>query len=208
MTEEIKDTLTELEDEKIELIDAIIAEDDDNIETEYDLKSLLLNSSLEELNDVIESVYAIDIAIALEDFEDEDLLAFYNKIDHEHMAQILEQADEEVQTRLVSLIDFKNLLTIFNHMSKDDIADILGNLPINMRKDILKMMKSKDTIELQSLLLYDEDTAGGIMTTEYIALNSTLKVSAALNKIKQIGPKTEIIEIGRASCRERVYVLG
>ena len=182
------------EEEKLDLLDVISADEDEIEEQEVKLKEMLLNSSQEELNDVIESVYAIDIALALEDFSDEEILTLYGKIDSEHMAQILEQADEDVQVRIIDLIDFKDLLNIFHHMSKDDIADILGNLPINMRKKIFKMMKSKDTIEIQNLLLYEEDTAGGIMTTEYIALSSRLTIEKAIKKIKEIGPKTEVIE--------------
>lgn len=183
-----------VENERVELIDVIIADDAKTEEQEYDLKKTLLESSVEELSDVIESAYAIDIALALEDFDDEELLSFYKKIDDEHMAQVLEQADEDVQIKFIGLISCKSLLTIFQHMSNDDIADILGILPIHMRKDIFKTMKSKDTIEIQNLLLYDDDTAGGLMTTEYIALNSKLTVEKALKKIKEIGPKTEVIE--------------
>ncbi|MEG2082798.1 MAG: hypothetical protein RR011_06175, partial [Oscillospiraceae bacterium] len=181
-------------DDKVDLIDIIIADDDEIEQQEYDLKKTLLESSADELTDVIESVYAIDIALALEEFNDEEMLSFYKKIDDEHMAQVLEQADEDTQVRFIGLIDFTSLLTIFHHMSNDDIADILGNLPINMRKDIFKTMKSKDTIEIQNLLLYEDDTAGGLMTTEYIALNSKLTIANALKKIKEIGPKTEVIE--------------
>ncbi|MEG2928049.1 MAG: magnesium transporter [Oscillospiraceae bacterium] len=181
-------------DDKVDLIDVIIADDNEIDEQEYDLKKTLLDSNADELTDVIESVYAIDVALALEEFNDEEMLSFYKKIDDEHMAQVLEQADEDTQVRFIGLIDFKSLLTIFHHMSNDDIADILGNLPINMRKDIFKSMKSKDTIEIQNLLLYEDDTAGGLMTTEYIALNNKLTIANALKKIKEIGPKTEVIE--------------
>jgi len=68
-------------------------------------------------------------------------------------------------------------------MSNDDIADILGNLPINARKELLNMMKERDTKQIQALLGYDEDSAGGIMTTEYIALSGELSIAEALKKI-------------------------
>ena len=55
-------------------------------------------------------------------------------------------------------------------------------------------MKRKDTLEIQNLLLYEDDTAGGLMTTEYIALNGKWTVGKALDKIKEIAPKTEVIE--------------
>ncbi len=193
MNEDIK-SVKDDENEKIELIDAIIAEDDENSDIDVDLKELLLNSDLEELHDIIDSVYAIDIAFALEDFEDNEILEFFKRIDYEHMANILEQADENLQKRIVYLLSEKEILAIFNHMSNDDIADILGIIRINKKKELLNLMKKKDTIDIEHLLLYGEDTAGGIMTTEYIALRSHLKAIDTLQKIKEIAPKTEVIE--------------
>ena len=193
-TAEIMSETTSSLEEDIELIDIITANDEEIEEQEYDLKSALLNSDRDELIDVIESAYAIDVAIALEEFEDEDILSFAEKLDAEHIAQVFEQADEDLQFRMAELFGVDNMLRLFKYMSKDDIADILGDLPINMRKSILRMMKQKDIVEIENLLLYEDDTAGGLMTTEYIALNGKWTVEKALNKIKEIAPKTEVIE--------------
>ena len=182
------------DEEEVELIDIITADEEEIEEQEYDLKAALLESDRDELIDVIESAYAIDVAIALEEFEDEELLSFADRLDTVHIAQVFEQADEDLQFRMAELFGVDNMLKLFQHMSKDDIADILGDLPINMRKRILNMMKRKDTLEIQNLLLYEDDTAGGLMTTEYIALNGKWTVEQALKKIKEIAPKTEVIE--------------
>ncbi|MBQ3588660.1 MAG: magnesium transporter, partial [Oscillospiraceae bacterium] len=154
----------------------------------------LLNSEKEELYEVIESAYAIDIAIALEEFSEEELMAFYKQTDNEHMARILEQMDEDLQQTFVDLLDYPDILAMFKFMSNDDIADIIGEMPVNRRKTIMRMLKSKDSVDIASLLLYEDDTAGGIMTTEYIALSGKLTIERALNKIKEIGPKTEVID--------------
>ncbi len=203
-TENVSETVSEkenltavqpdAEDDDIELIDIITADEEEIEEQEYDLKAALLNSDKDELIEVIESVYAIDVAIALEEFEDTEILSFTDRIDAEHMAQVFEQADEDLQFRIAELLGVDNMLKLFQYMSKDDIADILGEMPINMRKKILNMMKRKDTLEIQNLLLYEDDTAGGLMTTEYIALNGKWTVGKALDKIKEIAPKTEVIE--------------
>ena len=189
-----EETYIEEDVEIIELIDAITADEDELEEAEISLKDMLLNSDEEELNEVIESAYAIDIAIALEEFSDEELLAFYRRIDNEHMARILEQMDEDLQQRFVDLLDYPDILAMFKFMSNDDIADIIGEMPVNRRKNIMRMLKSKDSVDIASLLLYEDDTAGGIMTTEYIALSGKLTIEKALNKIKEIGPKTEVID--------------
>ena len=91
-------------DEVDEIIDAITSDRDELEEADVSLTDKLLKSNRDDLNEVIESAYAIDIAIALEDFSDDDLLKFYGKIDDEHMAQILEQMDENLQQRFVALL--------------------------------------------------------------------------------------------------------
>ena len=184
--------IVEETEEIIELIDAITADEDELEEADVDLTDMLLTTEQEELEDVIESDFAIDVAIAMEEFTDEELLAFYERLDNEHNAQILEQMDEDLQQRFVDLLDYDAILGIFKYMSNDDIADILGEMPVNRRKTILRRLKSSD--EIQSLMLYPDDTAGGIMTTEYIALNGKMTIEKALAKIKEIAPKTEIID--------------
>ena len=169
-------------DEVDEIIDAITSDRDELEEADVSLTDKLLKSNRDDLNEVIESAYAIDIAIALEDFSDDDLLKFYGKIDDEHMAQILEQMDENLQQRFVALLPYKRIIALFSYMSNDDIADILGEMPMNRRKDLTRLMKSKDTADIQSLLLYDDDTAGGIMTTEYIAIPADYTVEKTLKK--------------------------
>lgn len=148
----------------------------------------------DKIYEMIDNMYPIDIAIILEEFDDKSLLKFFSLIDDAFMAEIIEQASEELQVRMIKLFDFEAIVSLFSYMSNDDIADILGNLPIKMRKDLLKMMKDGDTQQLQELLGYDEDSAGGIMTTEYIALKGDLTIGESLKKIKEIGPKTEVIE--------------
>ncbi len=185
---------------KFELIDVITANNDDLEQEKINIEYILLNAKEEELKSIIESDYAIDIAIALEDFDDETLLSFYKKIGSEYMAQILEQMNEDSQQKFISFLDINEIISIFKYMSNDDIADIIGEMPVNRRKTILKTLKSKDSIDVANLLLYANDTAGGIMTTEYIALSGKLNIDKALKKIKEIGPKTEIIDT--------IFVLG
>lgn len=156
------------------------------------LKEILFQSSQTHLHSVICSVYAIDFAIVLEDFSHEEILQFYDKIDDAHMARVLEQATFTLQRTIVTLLPQEKVLQIFSFMSNDDIADILGSLPVAKSKTLLNLVRGKD--KLQSLLEYPKDTAGGIMTTEYLALKSSLTAKEALLKIKDIAPKKEVID--------------
>ncbi|MFR1168958.1 MAG: magnesium transporter, partial [Coprobacillus cateniformis] len=71
---------------------------------------------------------------------------------------------------------------------------MLGELPMGKRKQLINLMKAGDKKVIEQLLGYEEDSAGGLMTTEYIALSQNLTMINALKKIKEIGPKTEVIE--------------
>ncbi|KGK81944.1 magnesium transporter [Clostridium sp. HMP27] len=164
-------------------------------EKQSELINSLLQNDKNKIYEIIDNMYPIDIALLLEDFSDESLLRFYELMHNELMAQIIEQSSHQLQVRIIKLLDFQDIIDLFSYMSNDDIADILGNLPIKTRKSLLKMMKKNDTKQLQELLGYDEDSAGGIMTTEYIALKSDLTIEEALKKIREIGPETEVIEI-------------
>lgn len=80
-------------------------------------------------------------------------------------------------------------------MSNDDVVDILGNLPVGIRKRYINMMKQSSQDDIQTMLNYAPDTAGGIMTTEYITVKEHLTVEETLSKLREISPNSEVINI-------------
>lgn len=165
--------------------------------TRVQLEKLLLalvKHDRDQVDDIYEQVEAIDLAEEIEELEDNQLEYLCSHIDDEKLAEILEESDEELQVDIIDCLDNKRVLSLFNYIPKDNIVDILGQLPIGKRKSLINLMKADDKRVIEQLLGYDEDTAGGLMTTEYIALNSHLTVMNALIKIKEIAPKTEVID--------------
>ena len=165
---------------------------------DMELNEMLLNAvenkNVSELKELFGDHYPVDVATALFEFEDEELAALLNLLEAKEIAAIIEEAEEELQQGMIGLLDSKKIVKFFAYMSPDDIADILGTLGVGQRKEILGMMKKSDSNEIQMLLGYGPDTAGGIMTTKYIALKSGLSMKDVLQEIRRIGPKTEIIE--------------
>lgn len=147
-----------------------------------------------QIDDIYEHIEAIDLAKEIEELEDNQLKYLCSHIDDEKLAEILEEADEDLQIDIIDCLDNKRILSLFNYIPKDNIVDILGELPIGKRKNLIYLMKTDDKQIIEQLLGYDEESAGGLMTTEYIALNSHLTVFNALIKIKEIAPKTEVID--------------
>ncbi len=154
----------------------------------------LARGDVAELNAVYEHMHPIDLAEAMEEWEEEQQAQFCSLSDDEKLAELFEAADEKLQMELAGYLDNNRMLTIFARMQKDDIVDILGNLRINRRKQLVDLMRAGERRIITELLGYEEDTAGGLMTTAYIALNGRLTIEDAIRKIKEIGPKTELIE--------------
>lgn len=146
------------------------------------------------MDKLYEHLEAIDIAVSFSNTSEKIVKNFCKIANDEKIADILEQADEKVQKKIIAELDNYRILYIFNYMQKDDIVDILSCLPIDRSKQIVNLMREGDKKVIQELLGYSQDSAGGIMTTEYIALNGNMTIKAAMVKIKNIAPKTEVIE--------------
>ena len=136
----------------------------------------------------------IDIAKSLGDYEDNQIQKLCKNLNNEKLAMILEQADEDSQIRIMDYLTDSKALSIFKHMQKDDIVDILGILKVGRTKELMNLMKFGDRAIIKQLLGYRDDCAGGIMTTEYIALSGKLTIKEAFEKLKIISPRTEFID--------------
>ena len=145
-------------------------------------------------NRLFEQYHVVDILDELEDLSDENLFKFLRLCKDVNVAEIFEVCDEEFAVRISKSFNDFQLIEIFSHMKNSDVADLLGYLPTVRRKEILKIMKTSDSNILKMILSFDEDTAGGIMSTNFISLRENLTAQDALNKIKQISPETEIID--------------
>ena len=151
------------------------------------------NNDLENLEE-LDDITAVDLALKLSEYDDDELEEFLKKPTEEELAGILEEAELDTQLRILKFLDNKKILKVFSYMSKDDIVDILGEMNVGKSKELINLMKSGDRAVIKELLGYKDDCAGGSMTTEYIALNANLPIEDAIKKIKEIAPKTELID--------------
>ncbi len=95
------------------------------------------------------------------------------EIDHTTSAQLLEQMEQDA------------VVHVLQHMSYDDAVDIIQNLPEEMAEEILAAMKDEDSEEIEQLMQYQEDTAGGIMSTEFFSLREDVTVKEAIEALQQ-----------------------
>ncbi|MBR3276158.1 MAG: magnesium transporter [Eubacterium sp.] len=135
----------------------------------------------------------VDIAALMEDLEERDLAMAFRLIPKDKAAEVFSYMESDQQTTLVNLFTEKELKDVLDEMFLDDTVDMLEDLPANLVNRILMNVSPSKRAQINTLLNYPEDSAGSVMTTEYVSLKRTNTVAEALDLIKRIGIRKETI---------------
>jgi magnesium transporter len=139
----------------------------------------------------IESLRAPDQADLFHELEDEHQTALLPRLDPEDSADILEELDDEDAARIVATLPREEAVRIIDEMEPDEAADLLGELEPEHQEYVLSQLE--DAAELRPLLLHPEDTAGGLMTSEFLALGRRMTAGEALVALREWKPDAEDI---------------
>jgi len=144
-------------------------------------RRLRLNISMEPL----EQMHPADLADIVEELSPEDREAIIEAIDTEVAAEALSEMDPETQAQIIESLDAGKAADILEEMAPDEAADVLGELEEETSEEILEEMESAPKAEVEELLEYDENTAGGLMNTEFIAVHEDATVADAVEALRQ-----------------------
>ena len=114
-------------------------------------------------------------------------------LDDETAAETLEEMPAEHQARILSDMDEERAADILEWMSPDEAADVLGDLPEEKAEELLGLMESPEQADVVELLPYEDDTAGGLMTTEFVTLPRELTVGEALARLREMAETPNMI---------------
>jgi CBS domain-containing protein len=114
-------------------------------------------------------------------------------LDDETAAETLEEMPAERQARIIGDMNEERAADILEWMSPDEAADVLGDLPEEKAEELLGLMESEEQADVAELLPYEDDTAGGLMTTEFVTLPRDLTVSEALARLRQMAETPNMI---------------
>ena len=114
-------------------------------------------------------------------------------LDDETAAETLEEMPAAQQARIISEMDEERAADILEWMSPDEAADVLGDLPEEKAEELLGLMEGEEQAEVAELLPYEDDTAGGLMTTEFVTLPRELTVEAALARLRDMAQTPNMI---------------
>ena len=158
-----------------------------------EIKELLKSNSREELNEAMQEMHPADTADALFNLETKEQVALISRIDKKQMLEVFNELDEYEQFELLDKLEKELSSYLLNEMSPDERADLLSSLPDDVANKFLNLMSETERKDVEKLLKYPANSAGSIMTTEYIALTPELRVSEASELIRQAAPKKETI---------------
>jgi magnesium transporter len=135
-------------------------------------------------HELLAGMHPADLADIVEELSPEDREAIIETLDSEVAAEALSEVEPEIQARILESLEAEKAAEIIEEMAPDQAADVLAELEEETSEEILEEMEAEPKTEVQELLEFPEDTAGGLMTTEYVALHEQATVADALTALR------------------------
>ncbi len=136
-----------------------------------------------------------DVALVLDKLSEEDRIKVFKYLPVELQADVLIRLDDESIDDVLKALSDKDISELVGEMDVDDAVDVLGELPDDERQRVLSFVPPEEREEVKELLRYPENTAGGLMTTEFLAYDSDTTVEEALRKLKEEEKPDEVSSI-------------
>ncbi len=158
------------------------------------IKDLIGRKRYAELRDELLPMEAADIALLCADL-DEDVPLVFRLLPKELAAEVFVELDSDEQELLIRGFSNSELKEVLDELYLDDTVDIVEEMPANVVKRILQHSDPETRKRINEILKYPEDSAGSIMTTEFVDLKKDMTVEDALKRIRRTGPDKETINI-------------
>ena len=157
------------------------------------IKKLLDEKKYSTLRDILTTMMPFDIAAVFRELQDEKTPILFRILPKELAAETFVEMDEETQEFLIHGFSDSELKEIVDELFVDDAVDLIEEMPANVVKRILRQADKQTRREINELLKYPEDSAGSIMTTEFISLRPDMTAEMAIKRIRRTGVDKETI---------------
>ena len=147
-----------------------------------------LRQELMELNEA-------DIAAIMEEMEDKEMLKIFRILPKDLAADVFSYMEVENQQFIITSLSERDAANIIDNLMADDATDLLEEMPANVVKKLLSLASPETRRDINQLLRYPEDSAGSIMTVEFVDLKENLTVANAIERIRNVGVDSETINI-------------
>ena len=156
--------------------------------TREKIEELIDEKKLHDLRTILSEQNEADIAAALSELDIEKLSIAFRILPKELAADAFSYFDSDIQEELIKAFSDKELRYIIDNLFMDDTVDMIEEMPASVVKRILKNTDPVTRKEINEILKYPEDSAGSIMTTEYVRLEEDMTVQQAFTRIRNVPP--------------------
>lgn len=160
---------------------------------ENEILTLIEEKKYTKLRSTLSEMNPADIALILEEVPERELSVVFRILPKELAAEVFTYMESDMQRLLIEAFSDVELREVMDELFMDDTVDIIDEMPASVAKRILKQTDAKTRKMINKLLAYPDDSAGSIMTTEYIDLKRDMTVEAAFDRIRTVGVDTETI---------------
>ncbi|MCR5664391.1 MAG: magnesium transporter [Oscillospiraceae bacterium] len=164
-----------------------------NVTLEKTIQALLEEKKYQTLKDVLTTMNPADIAGVFEELDEGRMPLLFRLLPKETAAETFAELDPEWQELLIRGFSDTELREVVNELYVDDAADLVEEMPANVVKRVLAQADPQMRREINEILQYPENSAGSIMTTEYVSLRPAMTVSEAITRIRRTGVDKETI---------------
>jgi magnesium transporter len=141
----------------------------------------------------VASLHPADLAEIMSEASQRERTAIFGSLDVETAAEALHELEPRVQADIIDDMAKERASDILERMPPDEAADVLGDLPEAKAQELINLMEKEEAEDVQELLEHEEDTAGGLMTTEYLAFAPDMTVEEAIKELRLEAPNVETI---------------
>lgn len=164
-------------------------------EDEKLLKQLLEEKQYTKLRQTAADMQTADIAAIMDDMEDEESLRIFRILPKNMAADVFADLEIDDQQYIIQSLSDREASNVIDNLMADDATDLLEEMPANVVKKILKNASPDTRADINHLLRYPEDSAGSIMTVEYVDLKVNMTVADAIERIRKIGLDSETVNV-------------
>jgi len=138
-------------------------------------------------------LHPADLASIIEELTPRDRLGVLGVLNDEAFADVVEEMEPDTQVEVLEDLEPARAADILEEMSPDDAADLVADLSDRSRDEILALMEADEAAEVRDLLAFPEDSAGGLMTTELVAMPEGMTAAQAIERLRELEPDAETI---------------
>ena len=179
---------------------------EDMASVKEELISLLEEKRYKELRLKLSDMMEVDIASIMDSLENEDSLKIFRILPKAMAADVFAELEVDDQKYIIMSLSTNEASNIIDNLMADDAADFLEEMPANVVKRILANASPEQRKDVNHLLKYPDDSAGSIMTVEYVDLKRDMTVADAILRIREIGLDAETTNICYVLDKKRLLV--